>query len=143
MLEAELVQIVESVWQVTVGNTIRHLPTTQSLADPTAMMVTASIRFAGASPGKLTATCSTRLVGQIAAAMFGLPAEQSSIEDVQDAIGEIVNIVGGNLKAVLPSPCQLSLPAVSLAKGATVEVPSDALWFESEGEELAVQLVFG
>ena len=34
-----------------------------------------------------------------------------SDEELLDALGELVNIIGGNLKAYLPQPCHLSLPA--------------------------------
>jgi hypothetical protein len=33
-------------------------------------------------------------------------------EDVADALGEMANVVGGNIKGVLPPPSALSLPAV-------------------------------
>ena len=36
-------------------------------------------------------------------------------EDVEDALGELANVVGGNVKAVLPGPSALSLPAVGAA----------------------------
>lgn len=34
-------------------------------------------------------------------------------DDVKDTLGELVNMVGGNLKAVLPSGVQLSAPVIS------------------------------
>ncbi|CCG05734.1 chemotaxis protein CheX [Blastococcus saxobsidens] len=36
-------------------------------------------------------------------------------EDVEDAFGEIANVVGGNVKAALPGPSGLSLPQVGSA----------------------------
>jgi chemotaxis protein CheX len=36
-------------------------------------------------------------------------------EDVEDAIGELANVVGGNVKAVLPGPSVLGLPEVGTA----------------------------
>ena len=36
-------------------------------------------------------------------------------EDVEDALGELANVVGGNVKAVLPGPSVLGLPEVGTA----------------------------
>jgi chemotaxis protein CheX len=36
-------------------------------------------------------------------------------EDVDDALGELANVVGGNVKAVLPGPSVLGLPEVGTA----------------------------
>ena len=52
-------------------------------------------------------------------------------EDVTDAFGEIANVVGGNVKAVLPGPSVLGLPEVGVAP--RVPAPADtcrvdALW---------------
>lgn len=43
------------------------------------------------------------------------PSEQVSAEDLADAFGEIANVVGGNLKSLLPEHAALSLPAVAVA----------------------------
>ena len=32
--------------------------------------------------------------------------------DLHDALGELTNMTGGNLKALLPEPCTLGLPVV-------------------------------
>jgi len=34
----------------------------------------------------------------------------SAMADMQDAIAELANMVGGNLKSILPGPSMLSLP---------------------------------
>jgi chemotaxis protein CheX len=36
-------------------------------------------------------------------------------EDIEDAIGELANVVGGNVKTVLPGPSVLGLPQVGAA----------------------------
>ena len=38
-------------------------------------------------------------------------------EDVDDALGELANVVGGNVKAVLPGPSVLGLPEVASGSG--------------------------
>jgi chemotaxis protein CheX len=146
MLAQDLVQIIESVWQTTVGAELITLPV-DSHGSPPASALTATIYFKGAWPGLLMCTCSEKMARQIAAAMFQQSEDAASAEDVRDAIGEIVNILGGNLKAILPPPCILSLPAVFDGDIGDLGVVSkdaefvDELWFESHGEHMVVRLV--
>ena len=72
-----------------------------------------------------------------------------SLEDVQDALGEVANVVGGNLKALLPEGSTLSLPVVGYERP-TAARPADheqallwrggplliLLWTSTNGEEL-------
>lgn len=145
MLAQDLVQIIESVWQTTVGAELVSLPDSHGPAPLSAL--TSTIYFKGAWPGLLMCTVSETLARRIAAAMFAQSPESCSAEDIRDSVGEIVNILGGNLKAILPPPCTLSLPAVFDGDiGELGIIPGDAefvdeLWFESEGERMVVRLV--
>jgi hypothetical protein len=61
-------------------------------------------------------------------------------EDVEDAFGEIANVVGGNVKAALPGPSGLSLPQVGEAPGVRNpgdHVRVDVLW---RGEPVSVSV---
>jgi chemotaxis protein CheX len=72
------------------------------------------------------------------------PAELGSRE-VYDAWGELVNMVGGNLKALLPPPGTLSLPHVrevetwlSREKGTTV---MNEVTFACLGERMRITIL--
>ncbi len=70
-------------------------------------------------------------------------SDSPSAEEVGDVIGEMVNIVGGNLKGLLPGPSWLSLPVVRHCDGwdlANVMVLHEA-WFECAGEPVGVHVV--
>jgi chemotaxis protein CheX len=41
------------------------------------------------------------------------PRTDPAVEDVADALGELVNIVGGNVKSLMPAPSRLGLPVAS------------------------------
>jgi len=45
-------------------------------------------------------------------------------EDVADAVGELVNMIGGNVKSLMPGPSVLSLPVVAAGR---VARPSDSV----------------
>ncbi|MDP9392201.1 MAG: chemotaxis protein CheX [Actinomycetota bacterium] len=59
-------------------------------------------------------------------------------EDVEDALGELANVVGGNIKAVLPGPSVLGLPEVGTAPSSGLPADIcrvDLLW---RGESLTI-----
>ncbi|WP_152192569.1 chemotaxis protein CheX [Georgenia satyanarayanai] len=52
---------------------------------------------------------------RIARALLALgPAEPVTVEDLRDALGEVANVIGGNLKGLMEGTDGLSLPVVSL-----------------------------
>ncbi len=53
----------------------------------------------------------------IASTMFATSEDDLSEEEIRDAVGEIVNMVGGNLKGIMEGDSSLSLPCVGLADG--------------------------
>jgi CheY-specific phosphatase CheX len=63
------------------------------------------------------------LAQRVAQIMFSLDGQLPSREDTQDALGEITNMTGGNIKALLPEPNVLSLPAVVEGEDYTLRVP--------------------
>lgn len=74
--------------------------------------LTGRIEIGGSWAGTVELTCSLAAARRLAAAMFGVPEPDLDELAVPDAVGELVNIVGGNLKSLLPPPTSLSLPAV-------------------------------
>jgi len=45
-----------------------------------------------------------------------MPAEEVTSDEIGDALGELANVLGGNVKAMLPAPSTMSLPTVSETK---------------------------
>jgi chemotaxis protein CheX len=80
--------------------------------------VTSFVHIDGAWNGVVMVQCPMVLGEALAAAMFGSPREgglaKVETADLRDALGELANIVGGNVKALLPSPSHLSLAAVAI-----------------------------
>lgn len=79
--------------------------------------VVGSVSFAGDAMGIISFHVSQRFSQQIAAAMLGMDADDvSDQEEVNDVIGEISNIIGGNLKSTyvdLGLDCELSTPSIT------------------------------
>jgi len=78
--------------------------------------VQAQIELRGDWNGRIVLTCDTEVATQIAGAMLGAPAEEVlPDDDVHDAVGEVLNVVGGSVKGALGGVMQLGLPGVSEA----------------------------
>lgn len=76
--------------------------------------ITASINISGQSTARVEFVACPVAASSIAWAMYSYPEEHGiSDDEIHDAIREIVNIVGGNIKCMLGGETDLSLPAVS------------------------------
>ena len=80
---------------------------------------TAAVYFAGAWTGAVLLECSAPQAIDWASRLSP-DAGAASEADTRDALGELVNMIGGNLKALLPSGTVLSLPSVVAGSDYTV-----------------------
>jgi hypothetical protein len=96
----------------------------------------ASVQLSGAWRGSVTITCPPSLAAQIATTM--LDTAQPSHEDLQDCLGELANILGGNLKPFFPSPSQLSLPVAGSTPKRTPTLMMEQLSFLCAGHAFSL-----
>jgi hypothetical protein len=73
-------------------------------------VASSQVSIGGAWDGRVRVETSLVLARQLTAHMFDLAEEDVDDDLVADAIGEIANIIGGNVKALLPTPSHLGLP---------------------------------
>jgi CheY-specific phosphatase CheX len=110
-----------------------------------ATVVTGCVQISGAWEGAVMIQCPVGLARAAAASMFETSPADTSSDDVRDALGELANMVGGNIKALLPGPTQLSLPVVVESARAALTicdaVAVQTVWFASHGEEFVVTLL--
>src|SRR5207248_3096506 len=83
--------------------------------------LTGRVPIGGAWEGAVSLRCPEPLCRSFAADLFGRLAADVEDADVFDALGELANIIGGNLKALLPGVCRLGLPTAAVE-----EAPADA-----------------
>lgn len=74
--------------------------------------VTCAVSFAGLWKGMVLIECPLSMAFRITAAFMRVPEPSTFNDDVSDSMGELVNMIGGNLKGVLPQGVILSMPAV-------------------------------
>jgi chemotaxis protein CheX len=72
----------------------------------------AAIRINGDWKAELRVIASRGLAESIAQSMFAAEPSELSEEEVLDALGEIANVIGGNVKGIIDQECSLSLPCV-------------------------------
>ena len=84
------------------------------------------VAIRGTWEGHVMVTCSEVQARNLAAAFLAMTPDEVPEEDVADVLGELANIVGGNVKSMLPEGCVLSTPYF-VGRGAGPNVAPTAL----------------
>jgi len=124
MTDEEILGITRDVWESFTG---RAIDVADGQARPGGDVTVGCVTVTGAWQGSVRLACPAQLARMAAAAMFDLPAEQLDDREVADALGELTNMVGGNIKSLIPGPSRLSMPAVTVGAAPTVKPPRAAL----------------
>jgi hypothetical protein len=105
--------IAEQAWLALIGDDEFLVPLPGGLPDDA---VSAWVEIVGPWNGAVVLTTGRSTAEELSRCLL---AEHASPvldgEDVDDALGELANVVGGNVKAVLPGPSVLGLPEVGTA----------------------------
>lgn len=125
---ADVEAVVEEVWRSFVGEVEPLLPGTAAAG----AQWSANVSISGTWEGSVTVEVADAVAIELTRRMLGISTSPVD-EDVADAVGEVVNMIGGNIKSLLPGPSTLSLPAVAAGRAAfsseAHEVSRyDALW---------------
>jgi hypothetical protein len=136
--DTDLVQAaLEQVWESMLYAVAEPVPsTTGALANG----LEATIAVSGAWNGELRLFCDAGAAQQMAATMLGAPSDEELPElDVHDAVGEILNVVGGSVKGALEGESRLGLPQVRPAT--SLPDPADCVAVSWRGAPVYVQIV--
>lgn len=107
----ELRSIMDSIWQSLIGDGLAAAGP-EPAADDGRPRLIGRVEITGEWEGAVTVDCDAELADRLAAAMFGMEPGGLEAEEVRDALGELANMAGGNIKSLLPEPSNLSLPTV-------------------------------
>lgn len=100
----------------------------QSSADLTIPgSLAAGVGISGGWQGKVFFEGSQTFARRAAAIMFDLSVEDVTREEMHDAVAELTNMVGGNLKSILPGPSKLSVPEFVATEKGRPSVPGAEL----------------
>jgi chemotaxis protein CheX len=121
---SDLTQIVESVFQ-----TMLHLEVAQVdvIWEPAPDVITGAIYFAGTWKGAVLLECTRPQAYELTHRLMGIDTPANINDDVRDAMGEMANMLAGNLKSVLPHGIDLSMPSVVEGADYTLRVCGGSL----------------
>jgi chemotaxis protein CheX len=140
--EQDIRDITESVWTHLIKSSAETCVIDETLPGP---FLTGCVQMTGAWEGAVTLRCSPLLARTVAATMYELQLGEPSDDQIHDALGEVANVVGGNIKALLPGPTHLSLPIVARGDRRSLTINGTeavhTVWFASHGEAFVVTLL--
>ena len=142
MTDDEVLGITRDVWESFTGRTV-ELADDQVRPDGGDVTV-GRVTVTGEWQGNVLLACPAQLARMAASAMFDVPAEQLDDAQVADALGELTNMIGGNIKSLIPGPSRLSMPTVTVGASMTDPTPDAALLsrvsLACEGRRLTVSV---
>jgi chemotaxis protein CheX len=141
---AEITDITQAVWTSVLGGGAEVCDRDASDELPGKVM-TSCVQITGAWEGAVTLQCAPDLARSVAATMLDVAATAATIAEVRDVMGELANMVGGNIKALLPGPTQLSLPIVVEGEQSAMSIMDSTsvstVWFSSGGRPFVVKVL--
>ena len=141
--EEQVAGIVEAVWTSTLDEPIDRVADLPSVGLQRRTL-TGCVNIVGAWEGQVVLQIPVELARRAAAKMLTVQDGELVLEDIQDATGELSNMVGGNVKALLPQPSRLSLPSVVEGQDYNLRIPGavcvSRMVFESHGSPFVVTM---
>lgn len=98
-----------------------------------------SVDISGDWEGRISLGFTDALARAVTASMLAMDEAELTADTIADAVGELANMVGGNIKGLVEGHAKLSLPSMQTT-------PSDSeasslVWFECAGESLSVSVL--
>ena len=111
--------LVGEIWSALFGRAIepRHATPFEG------RVITATVHLQGDVDTSVMVRCDAGLASEMASEMFQIDCDDLVSEDLQDTVGEIANIVAGNVKTLFGGECMLSIPVVSDGPDPYTEAP--------------------
>lgn len=131
--EAEVEQVVQSICSTMLNIEMVRV---EEGVPPNQDSLVASIQITGEWVGSVVLGLCPAAARAAAAAMLKMSDEEVTTADQEDVAAELVNMIGGNMKSLLPGPSCLSLPTVAAGREFGVRVLDaemvDDVWFGSD-----------
>jgi chemotaxis protein CheX len=113
----EIQRYTTDIWEQILG---LEVTPTQDSFNPAEKGITlvGCVQIMGSWEGSVELLCPAELAKKAASIMFGTNMNETSQEDIKDALGELTNMTGGNIKSIVhdeDQQCYLSLPAVAVS----------------------------
>jgi chemotaxis protein CheX len=104
----------------------------------------ASVQLTGAWQGAVVVGCDLDFGREAARSMFDSDPADVTHDEIADALGEVANMIAGNVKPLLPGAETLSLPTVVRGTHLELGIPGARVWvgivYRIGSSELSVQI---
>ncbi|WGL51927.1 chemotaxis protein CheX [Nocardioides sp. BP30] len=140
---ADVHAITEQVWSSFLGDEEPLLPRFDAEPFfPAETVWSAAVSVHGGWTGTVTVELSSGVAQSLTRLMLAMEDEPLDDADVADAVGELVNMVGGNVKSLMPGPSALTLPVVAAGRAAHSSELTEVARFDASwhGEPVRVSV---
>ena len=117
---ATAINVTQEIFSTMLG--IEAFPVERAPGEDQAHTVVGAIHYAGPWKGVLLLECQPLQASDFTAKLAGISPPDSVDDEVRDVIGEIANMIAGNLKTILPPETVLSAPTVVEGSSFTLKV---------------------
>ena len=118
---SDVEQVTRTVWMALVEQELETAPEGEGTLS--GRFLTGCVQITGEWEGAIVVSCSFNLAMSTTAFMFDMDVSEVDREELQDAVGELANMVGGSLKGLVPGPSRLSLPTVVDGSDYSTKIP--------------------
>ncbi len=108
----EIREYAEFIWTSQFGMSVTS--SQSSAPQDRSDLVLGIVNITGKEPASVVVKIEPKLIESLTEIMFALDKGKATQDEMRDAISEITNQIGGNLKSLMPQPSSLSIPVVIL-----------------------------
>lgn len=110
-MDDDIREIAVSIWETLFTHPLTAAAQTEPMSAPA---VTGCVHIEGEWNGAVMLQCDSVLAATLAGELF--QSSTPSSDEVRDTVGELTNMLAGNIKALLTEPSRISLPTVALGE---------------------------
>ena len=143
MDKSVITNLVSKCWQDTTGLSIESANLNE-LTNGNELYI-ASVVFTGEGQGSMTIAMGKALAKIIASKMFASAIDSVSLDDIKDSIGELANVLAGNIKTDFFGRSELSRPLVMQGSNALlsvlkIDVIFEEIFLSEDKEQVIIQV---
>jgi len=126
----QLINVVDEIFSSMAG--MKLTPTAATLRpDKQNGYIVSAVQIVGNWQGAVRLDTDLELARQVCGRFLGVEPADLSPDDIRDAAGELANITGGSVKALIAPTCSLSLPSVVMGQNYEFCLPQGRIIQES------------
>lgn len=111
--ESEITQFIKSIWSAILELEVERSSEPYTISEKENTLI-GCVHITGGWSGTVALQCPFSFARKAAAIMFSKKESEADMSEIKDALGELANMAGGNIKSLFTGQCYLSLPTVAV-----------------------------